>query len=59
MTGLARRDLLVRTGLLLGTGLLAAPPLRAIAQPTADLSDWSAVRAQLALSRDWVHMGGL
>jgi isopenicillin-N epimerase len=59
ITSLGRRDLLVRTGLLLGAGLLAAPPLRAIAQPTVDLSDWSAVRDQFALSREWVHMGGL
>src|SRR5438105_14738288 len=52
-----RRDLLVRTGLLLGAGLLAAAPAGALGAPAPD--DWGADRDQFELSRDWIHMGGL
>jgi isopenicillin-N epimerase len=55
---IGRRDLLVRTGLLLAAsafaGLPATPRRRALA---AD--DWAALRDQFDLSRDLVHMGGL
>jgi selenocysteine lyase/cysteine desulfurase len=52
-----RRALLVRSGLLLGGSLLAAARVPAIARGSTD--DWSVVRDQFALGRDWIHLGGL
>jgi selenocysteine lyase/cysteine desulfurase len=54
-----RRDLLVRTGLLLGAGLLAAAPSPALGSEPTTTDDWGALRDQFELSRDWIHMGGL
>jgi selenocysteine lyase/cysteine desulfurase len=54
-----RRDLLVRTGLLLGAGLLAAAPSPALGNEPTTSDDWGALRDQFELSRDWIHMGGL
>src|SRR3990167_9519763 len=64
MDALDRRQFLVRTGLMLGAGLLAgALPLpKALGQTTASpppkLDTWEAVRNQFLLKRDWIHMTG-
>lgn len=64
MDAFDRRQFLVRTGLMLGAGLLAgALPLpRALGQTTASpqpkLDTWEAVRDQFLLKRDWIHMTG-
>ena len=59
---LNRRAFLVRSGLMLGAGLLsgALPSLSraAVAAPPAKFSGWSAVRKQFLLSRDFIHMTG-
>src|SRR5919202_1339482 len=54
-----RRDLLVRTGLLLGASLLATVSAPARGDEPAAPADWGALRDQFELSRDWIHMGGL
>src|SRR5262245_28235430 len=55
-----RRDFLVRTGLLLSTGVLAAsssePPGRAEPSASAGLDNWDTIRAQFNLTRDRIHM---
>ena len=55
-----RRDFLVRTGLLLSTGLLAgpSPEPQALAELTApsELDNWDTIRAQFNLTRDRIHM---
>ena len=55
-----RRDFLVRTGLMIAGGVVAArlPSAdTATAQsPTVKLDDWEAVRNQFPLSRDLIHM---
>ena len=55
-----RRDFLVRTGLALSAGLLAAdfPLSKVLAGPAqpAKLNTWEAVRDQFQLSRDVIHM---
>lgn len=57
-----RRNFLVRTGLLLSTGILAGPTpeSRALTELSApsDLTDWDAVRAQFNLTRERIHMAG-
>jgi isopenicillin-N epimerase len=63
MDALDRRQFLVRTGLMLGAGMLAgALPLpKALGQTTAPppkLDTWEAVRDQFLLKRDWIHMTG-
>ena len=64
MDPLDRRQFLVRTGLLLSTGLLAGSlPLprilgQATASPPPRLDTWEAVREQFLLKRDWIHMTG-
>ena len=59
---LDRRSFLVRTGLALGTGVLAAacrPRLEVVRrEPAADLQDWRAVRGEFNLSPDYVHLTG-
>src|SRR5436305_14388987 len=59
---LDRRSFLVRTGLALGTGVLAAgcrPRLELVRGETAaDLQDWRAVRGEFNLSRDHIHLTG-
>src|SRR6266550_9126760 len=59
---LDRRSFLVRTGLALGTGVLAAgcrPRLELVrGEATADLQDWRAVRGEFNLSRDYIHLTG-
>src|SRR6058998_2575101 len=59
---LDRRSFLVRTGLALGTGVLAAgcrPRLELVrAETAADLQDWRAVRGEFNLSRDYIHLTG-
>src|SRR2546428_12061183 len=59
---LDRRSFLVRTGLALGTGVLAAgcrPRLELVRGETAaDLQDWRAVRGEFNLSRDYIHLTG-
>src|SRR5438093_1418607 len=59
---LDRRSFLVRTGLVLGTGGLAAgcrPRLELVrGEATADLQDWRAVRGEFNLSRDYIHLTG-
>src|SRR5207247_2601309 len=58
---LDRRSFLVRTGLALGTGVLAAgcrPRLELVRGEAADLQDWRAVRGELNLSRDYIHLTG-
>src|SRR5204863_384139 len=59
---LDRRSFLVRTGLVLGTGVLAAgcrPRLELVRGETAaDLQDWRAVRGEFNLSRDYIHLTG-
>src|SRR5205809_6283979 len=59
---LDRRNFLVRTGLVLGTGVLAAgcrPRLELVrGETTADLQDWRAVRGEFNLSRDYIHLTG-
>src|SRR5205814_9384265 len=59
---LDRRSFLVRTGLALGTGVLAAgcrPRLELVrGEATADLQNWRAVRAEFNLSRDYIHLTG-
>jgi isopenicillin-N epimerase len=62
---LQRRSFLQRTGLTLAAGVLAGvawdrPPGsgdRRYAQ--VDLGDWTVVRDQFALTRDYIHLGGL
>ena len=64
---LARRELLVRTGLALAGGALgaAAGPDGASAQTEPVLAEaigpdpWARVRAQFALSGDWIHMSAM
>ncbi len=55
-----RRELLVRTGLLIGAGALAAgcrSHLALAPLPAAtNLDDWDAVRGQFNLSRNYIHM---
>jgi len=57
-----RRNFLVRTGLLLSTGILAgsSPEPRAVADLTApaELNNWDTIRAQFNLTRDRIHMAG-
>jgi selenocysteine lyase/cysteine desulfurase len=54
-----RRTFLVRTGLLLGTGLLAdALPSLTPAAAAPRLDTWEAVRKQFLLSRRFIHMTG-
>src|SRR5437867_3261069 len=59
---LDRRSFLVRTGLALGTGVLAGgcrPRLELVrGETTADLQDWRAVRGEFNLSRDYIHLTG-
>jgi len=59
---LDRRTFLIRTGLALGTGVLAAgcrPRLELVRGATAaDLRDWQAVRGEFNLSRDYIHLTG-
>src|SRR5438876_1212735 len=59
---LDRRSFLVRTGLALGAGVLAAgcrPRLELVRGETAaDLQDWRAVRGEFNLSRDYIHLTG-
>src|SRR6266852_3790048 len=59
---LDRRTFLVRTGLALGTGVLAAgcrPRLELVrGEGAADLQDWRAVRREFNLSRDYIHLTG-
>ena len=59
---LDRRTFLIRTGLALGTGVLAAgcrPRLELVRGATvADLQDWQAVRGEFNLSRDYIHLTG-
>jgi selenocysteine lyase/cysteine desulfurase len=60
MIDVNRRDFLVRTGLLLGAGVLAAafPPLRVDASTPSKYENWDVVRNQFHLSRDFIHMAG-
>lgn len=61
MEDIGRRQFLVRTGLALSTGLLAATlPLPRTTAQTAPLKldTWEAVRDQFLLKRDWIHMTG-
>lgn len=62
MDRLDRRQFLIRTGLLLGAGMLTGslPLPRALAQitPPPGLETWEAVRDQFLLKRDWIHMTG-
>ena len=57
-----RRNFLVRTGLLLSTGILAgsSPEQRALADLTtpSELDNWETIRAQFNLTRDRIHMAG-
>ena len=57
-----RRNFLVRTGLLLSTGILAgpAPESRALTDLIApsELNNWDTIRAQFNLTRDRIHMAG-
>ena len=57
-----RRNFLVRTGLLLSTGILAgsSPEPQALADLAApsDLNNWDTIRAQFNLTRDRIHMAG-
>lgn len=57
-----RRDFLLRTGLSLSAGALAAsvvPPQAVADVPTAaELSSWDAVRRQFALTPERIHMAG-
>src|SRR5439155_9928238 len=59
---LDRRSFLVRTGLALGTGVLAGgcrPRLELVrGETTADLQDWRAVRGEFNFSRDYIHLTG-
>ncbi len=59
---LDRRSFLVRTGLALGTGVLAAgcrPRLELVrGEAAADLQDWRVVRGEFNLSRDYIHLTG-
>src|SRR5438132_12291057 len=59
---LDRRSFLVRTGLALGTGVLAAgcrPRLELVrGEAAADLQDWRVVRGGFNLSRDYIHLTG-
>src|SRR2546422_489912 len=59
---LDRRSFLVRTGLALGTGVLAAgcrPRLELIrGEAAGDLQDWRVVRGEFNLSRDYIHLTG-
>ncbi len=59
---LDRRTFLIRTGLALGTGVLAAgcrPRLELVRGATvAGLQDWQAVRGEFNLSRDYIHLTG-
>jgi selenocysteine lyase/cysteine desulfurase len=65
---LARRDLLTATGLALGAGALA-PPSRwttaaaaqeaSVSPEAAGLETWDAVRAQFALSDEFIHMSAM
>ena len=62
MDAVDRRQFLVRTGLLLGAGMLAGslplPKVLAQASPRPKLDTWEAVRDQFLLKRDWIHMTG-
>lgn len=54
-----RRDFLIRTGLTMAAGVLAANlplPDAPSVQSSADLHDWEVVRNQFPLSRDLIHM---
>lgn len=57
-----RRNFLVRTGLLLSTGILAgsSPEPRALADLAApsELNNWDIIRAQFNLTRERIHMAG-
>jgi isopenicillin-N epimerase len=57
-----RRNFLIRTGLLLSTGILAgtSPEPRALADLTAPvgLDNWDTIRAQFNLTRERIHMAG-
>ncbi len=57
-----RRNFLVRTGLLLSTGICAGSSLgpQALANPAvpSELDNWDSVRAQFNLTRDRIHMAG-
>ena len=50
---LSRRDLLARAGLAAGAVALGSAP---VAEAAPELTDWRAVRAQFALSRNRVHL---
>jgi isopenicillin-N epimerase len=63
---LARRELLVRTGLALAAGALASGPPAGAAEEVAPVSPeagsletWDGVRAQFALADDWIHMSAM
>jgi selenocysteine lyase/cysteine desulfurase len=57
-----RRDFLVRTGLMLGAGALAAhyshPQSFASLTAPSEFETWDAVRAQFLLTRECIHMSG-
>ena len=55
---IGRRDLLVRSGLLLAASAFAGLPA-AHARRAVAAEEWGAFRDQFELSRDLVHMGGL
>lgn len=59
MINLGRRDFLVRTGLALGTALLADTHPRALANPSSPqskLESWENIRAQFPLSPQLIHL---
>jgi hypothetical protein len=65
---LGRRELLTQTGLALAAGAIAssAGATEVVAQgmsawplPLGTLEDWAAVRAQFALSDDFIHMSAM
>src|SRR3712207_1853729 len=65
---LARRELLTRTGLALVAGAIAssggstgavAQSLPALPPTPGNFDDWNAVRAQFALSDDFIHMSAM
>jgi selenocysteine lyase/cysteine desulfurase len=57
-----RRNFLVRTGLVLGSALLAAGLPKTLADArsasSSDLHDWRAVRRQFSLAPDLIHLAG-
>ncbi len=61
MDAINRRNFLVRSGLAIGTALLAAeaPVSTAIANsPPLNLDSWQAVREEFQLSHDFIHLAG-